>query len=613
MHKHRLLTTAALGAALVVALAAAPAPATASSPPPALRQTGAAQLGATWLAHQLTPAGDVPSSTMPGQPDLAATANTVLALAGAGVDPNGARTAVNFMGTHLSQYVTVSGADGPGQLAFLILDAHALGVDPRSFAGSDLVARLLATQRQSGPDTGLFGVQDPSFDGAFRQGLALAALAAAGVTSTAQTNAAVAWLTGQQCPDGGWTSYITVSNPCSGNPSTFNGPDTNSTALAVEGLMGQGALPAPARTNALAFIAGAQDADGGWSFFPNTVATPGTTDPDSTALVIQAVEALGQSPSAPAFVKAGGDPVTSLLSFQITSGSGRGAFEFSTGGGPDELATYQAVPALAGVGLSFVAAFPGRGYWLVASDGGVFTFGDAGFFGSTGALALNKPIVGMASTPDGRGYWLVASDGGVFTFGDAGFFGSTGALALNKPIVGMASTPDGRGYWLVASDGGVFTFGDAGFFGSTGALALNKPIVGMASTPDGRGYWLVASDGGAFTFGDAGFFGSTGALALNKPIVGMASTPDGRGYWLVASDGGVFTFGDAGFFGSTGALALNKPIVGMASTPDGRGYWLVASDGGVFTFGDAGFFGSTGALALNKPIVGTTGPAGAGG
>ncbi len=613
MHKHRLLTTAALGAALVVTLAAAPAPATASSPPPGLPQSAAAQLGATWLAHQLTPTGYVPSSTMPGQPDLVSTANTVLALAAAGVDPTGAKAALSYVGAHLSQYVTVSGADGPGQLALLILDAHALGVNPRSFAGTDLVARLLATQRPSGPDTGLFGVQDPSFDGAFRQGLALAALAAAGGTAPAPVAAAVTWLTGQQCPDGGWTSFLTVSNPCSGNPSTFNGPDTNSTALAIEGLGAVGALGTVTKANALAFVTGAQDADGGWSFFPNTVTTPGTTDPDSTALVIQAIESLGQSPSAPTFVKAGGDPVTSLLSFQITSGSGRGALAFSPGTGPNALATYQGVPALAGVTFPFRATFPGRGYWLVASDGGVFTFGDAGFFGSTGALTLNKPIVGMASTPDGAGYWLVASDGGVFTFGDAGFFGSTGALTLNKPIVGMASTPDGAGYWLVASDGGVFTFGDAGFFGSTGALTLNKPIVGMASTPDGAGYWLVASDGGVFTFGDAGFFGSTGALTLNKPIVGMASTPDGAGYWLVASDGGVFTFGDAGFFGSTGALTLNKPIVGMASTPDGAGYWLVASDGGVFTFGDAGFFGSTGALTLNRPMVGTAGPDGAGG
>jgi hypothetical protein len=86
----------------------------------------------------------------------------------------------------------------------------------------------------------------------------------------------------------------------------------------------------------------------------------------------------------------------------------------------------------------------------------------------------------MAATPDGSGYWLVASDGGIFGFGDAGFFGSAGSLHLNRPIVGMAATPDGRGYWLVASDGGIFGFGDAGFFGSAGSLHLNKPIAAMA-------------------------------------------------------------------------------------------------------------------------------------
>ena len=83
------------------------------------------------------------------------------------------------------------------------------------------------------------------------------------------------------------------------------------------------------------------------------------------------------------------------------------------------------------------------GYRFVAGDGGVFAFGGAAFNGSAGGTHLNKPVVGMAATPDGGGYWLVASDGGVFSYGDAAFYGSTGSLTLNKPIVGMASTPDG--------------------------------------------------------------------------------------------------------------------------------------------------------------------------
>jgi hypothetical protein len=249
------------------------------------------------------------------------------------------------------------------------------------------------------------------------------------------------------------------------------------------------------------------------------------------------------------------------------------------------------------------ATTPVTAYWLVASDGGIFSFGGAPFYGSTGGMTLNKPIVGMAATPDGGGYWLVASDGGIFSYGDAQFYGSTGSMTLNKPIVGMASTPDGKGYWLVASDGGIFDYGDAGFYGSTGSITLNKPVVGMASTSDGKGYWLVASDGGIFDYGDAGFYGSTGSLVLNKPVIGMIAGPNGAGYFLVASDGGIFSFGSAPFFGSLGGLPLKNPIVAATALSNGSGYWFSDSAGLVSNFGAASYYGSA-PSPLNRPIVG---------
>ncbi|MGA3147639.1 MAG: prenyltransferase/squalene oxidase repeat-containing protein, partial [Acidimicrobiales bacterium] len=472
---------------------------------------------------------------------------------------------------------------------------------------TDLVSRLLATEQQDGPDRGLFGTEAQVADyaaGGYQQGLALAALAAAGVTGPAQLGAAIDWLVHQQCPDGGWTSPDTAVNGCGGTPADDAGPDTNSTALAIEGLAAQGAVTTALSDTALAFIGSAQDPDGGWSYFPDTAATPGSTDPDSTALVIQALVALGTSPASPTFTKApDNDPVSALLSFQLTGGSDAGAFFFPPAPAPASLiSTYQAVPALAGLALPFGPS--GRGYWEVAADGGIFTFGDAGFDGSMGGTPLNQPVVGMAATPDGKGYWEVAADGGIFTFGDAGFDGSMGGTPLNRPVVGMAATPDGHGYWEVAADGGIFTFGDAGFYGSMGGTPLNRPVVGMAATPDGKGYWEVAADGGVFDFGDAGFYGSMGGTPLNRPVVGMAGSPDGMGYWLVATDGGVFSLGDAGFFGSMGGTPLNRPVVGIAATPDGKGYWEVAADGGVFSLGDAGFFGSEGGMKLNQPIVG---------
>ena len=215
----------------------------------------------------------------------------------------------------------------------------------------------------------------------------------------------------------------------------------------------------------------------------------------------------------------------------------------------------------------------------------------------------------MAATPDGRGYWLVASDGGIFAFGDARFYGSTGDIALNKPVVGMAATPDGRGYWLVASDGGIFSLrrrpllrldrrhrpqqaggGHGRHPRRPGLLAggLRRRHLQLTATPasTGRpatspstsrwwawpppptagatGWWPPTAASSAF--GDARFYGSTGNIALNKPVVGMATSLTGRGYWLVASDGGIFSYGDASFYGSTGDIVLNKPVVGMAAS-----------------------------------------------
>jgi hypothetical protein len=251
----------------------------------------------------------------------------------------------------------------------------------------------------------------------------------------------------------------------------------------------------------------------------------------------------------------------------------------------------------------------GQGYWEVASDGGVFTFGTATFYGSMGGTPLVAPVVGIAATPDQGGYWEVASDGGVFAFGDAQFHGSMGGIKLNAPVVGIAAAPTGKGYWEVASDGGVFAFGTATFYGSMGGKKLNAPVVGIAAAPTGDGYWEVASDGGIFNFGTAaGFHGSMGGKALNAPVVGIAAAPTGDGYSLVASDGGIFDFGPgAGFYGSMGGKKLNAPVVGIADTPDGGGYWEFAADGGIFNFGDAGFTGSMGGKKLNAPVVGGAG------
>jgi hypothetical protein len=214
----------------------------------------------------------------------------------------------------------------------------------------------------------------------------------------------------------------------------------------------------------------------------------------------------------------------------------------------------------------------------------------------------------VAWTADGGGHWLATRDGGVYTFGNAEFYGSAGDRPLTSPITGIASTRTGKGYWLVAADGGVFAFGDATFHGSAAGTRMRGVVVGIAPTRSERGYWLASADGGVFTFGDAKFRGGATDQPLNEPIVGITATRTGKGYWLASAEGGVFTFGDAKFRGGLSGETLNSPIVGMAVTRDGKGYWLAAADGGVFAFGDAPFLGSSGGGVWGK-VVGIAGGA----
>jgi hypothetical protein len=299
------------------------------------------------------------------------------------------------------------------------------------------------------------------------------------------------------------------------------------------------------------------------SVTPSTVSSGGTVTVNGSNFLYETSVQVGSTsiPSMPSsstqlFVNVPPEPVGTVLDLTVTGPAGTSAIS------PADRITYVAAPPPP----------PTAGYWEVASDGGIFTFGNAGFFGSMGGTHLNAPVVGMAAHvinqqngfPIAAGYWEVASDGGIFSFGDAPFYGSMGGTHLNAPVVGMALDAVTGGYWEVASDGGIFSF-NAPFYGSAAGKSPNSRIVGMAATPDGGGYWLAAANGAVFAFGDAGNFGSA-VNALATPVVGIQADALGSGYWLVATNGAVVPFGDAPNDGSTAGFPLNKPIVGMAST-----------------------------------------------
>ena len=315
---------------------------TAWAGPPTDTPQGNAGFAGTWLGGQVNDQGFIPQAGDPAKPNLSATAQAVIAMETAGVANAATQRALTYLGEHVDEYVVHSGNDDPGALAFLIMAAAPRGYDVTDFGSThaNLLARLQATKQSNG----LFGAADPSFDGAFRQGLALMALKVAGASDTA----AVDWLIDQQCADGLWTAFrADTTQPCPAvDPATFTGPDTNSSALAVLGLQAQGSTT-PAGNGAAALLS-VRNSGGGWGFLARS---DQPTDANSTGLVVSALLAADGTQDARG--------VAALEALQVgcdgePSDRGGIAFQDLTAG-PDALATAQATPALAGKALPLPA------------------------------------------------------------------------------------------------------------------------------------------------------------------------------------------------------------------------------------------------------------------
>jgi len=350
----------ALGAAaLVVALLAWLVPggtATAVASPEA-------EAASSYLATLVGPDGAVENPYPPGGPSLTWTANVALALATTGNETDALDRALAFLGADVPGYVAEGTSDPAGRLAWLILLVDATGGDPMAFgtASTDLVAELQA--RYGVAEAGLFGVVD-EYTPVTNQALALLALHAAGQTPPTE---AVDWLVAQQCQSpasaaGAWEGYRAPSGggleACEeSSTASFTSADSNSTAFAVEALAVLGRTgPTTAATSWLRAVQDATpgSAAGGFGQRPGDSA-----DPNSTALVIQAIVAAGGDPTGPDWQAGGGDPVSSLASWIVASGPEAGALASPYSGGfADLFATYQGVWGLAQVAFPLPAPTP---------------------------------------------------------------------------------------------------------------------------------------------------------------------------------------------------------------------------------------------------------------
>jgi len=195
------------------------------------------------------------------------------------------------------------------------------------------VAVVAPSAAAATPDAGLFGAADPTYDGVYRQSMALLGLDAAGARPPA---AAVAWLTGQQCASGAFAAYrADTTAPCPNpDPAAFTGPDSNSTALAALALKSAGRSNAAQR--AVTALRTAQNADGGWGY-----TLGGASDVNSTALAVAALQAFpttlqadGPIPRGTAYIK------RAQIACTATPAS-RGALPYQPGQAANALASAQ--------------------------------------------------------------------------------------------------------------------------------------------------------------------------------------------------------------------------------------------------------------------------------
>jgi N-acetylglucosamine-6-sulfatase len=244
-------------------------------------------------------------------------------------------------------------------------------------------------------------------------------------------------------------------------------------------------------------------------------------------------------------------------------------------------------------------------YWIATSDGGVFSFGGAKFYGSMGGKQLDQPIVSMTARPQRDGYWLLGGDCGVFSFGSSKFYGRYEQKAQNfcKAII---STPSGNGYWLISRYGHIFKYGDASNYSGKIDESMNKintggygtipnlpegGITSAARSGDGSGLILLDSNGKTYNYGDMPNNGSAKINSAAGRRATSIATTRSNGYIITSNDGSVYTFETLNRGGAVKQGQLNGPIVGIAFTDDYGGYWQLGKDGKVYPFGNAIYSG----------------------
>jgi prenyltransferase beta subunit len=505
-----------------------------TTPPVLAREFIAAQAGLQWLRSQQAADGSFGGN-------VGATLDTLMAGAAAGDNlsqwriPQGA-TAWSYVRRGASAFV--SREESPASAGKLALAAAAAGLDPRSFAGQNLVA---AMSRVYSPTIGAFG--SSNWDQAF----SLLGWRAAGESVPVSATQRLAQ---QANPDGGWGWIASAES------------DVDSTALAVQALMAAGQpVTATALISGLAYIQAAQNPDGGFPYTPAST-TDTSSNANSTAFAVQAILAAGQDPMSAAWTISATTPISFLLGQQQADGG----FAFTTPPAND-FATRQAVPALLGKTLlvhSPAVAKREALDWILAQQQADGSF--AGFNpGATIDAVLAMVAAGRNPTSVRSGEGLSALD---YLAGQAEGYAAQGPSAAGKLAVGVASAGlDPRDFGGVdlmqeISASYAISSGNFGAAGSTWDQAW--ALLGLAAA--GETIPLSATlalEAAQLASGGWGFDAAAEADADSTALALQALVVAGRGQESPSAQAGLaflrsLQTGDGGFAGYDGLTSASS-------------------------------------------------------
>jgi Carboxypeptidase regulatory-like domain len=207
------------------------------------------------------------------------------------------------------------------------------------------------------------------------------------------------------------------------------------------------------------------------------------------------------------------------------------------------------------------------GYSILNTAGGIYSFGDATYWGNLIDHRYPGPAVGLAETPSGHGYNILTTAGAIYSFGDANYFGNLLDHRYPGPATALSYTPNGGGYAILNSAGGIYTFGDAGYYGNLIDHGYPGTAVGLAYTSTGNGYWILTTSGALYSFGDATYFGNLIDHGYRGVAASVSAAKDGSGYAILTTRGAVYRFGSQPYLGSLLDHLYPGPAAALSNTP----------------------------------------------